>query len=61
MSSGTLENHIKPIKVLLDANSDDSDKMKSIKKAVKTIHFKKIPPRLLRVYLENILKKQNEN
>ncbi len=26
---------------------------------VKIIYFKKIPPRLLRVYLENILKKQS--
>ncbi len=33
--------------------------MKNIKKVVKTISFKKIPPRLLRVYLENILKKEN--
>ena len=32
--------------------------MKGIKKVVKTISFKKIPPRLLRVYLENILKKE---
>ena len=47
------------VPIVLAANSDDSDKMKSIKKVVKTIQFKKIPPRLLRVYLENILKKQN--
>jgi replication factor C large subunit len=46
------------VPIILAANSDDSDKMKSIKKVVKTIQFKKIPPRLLRVYLENILKKQ---
>ena len=46
------------VPIVLAANSDTSDKMKSIKKAVKTIHFKKIPPRLLRVYLDNILKKQ---
>ncbi len=46
------------VPIVLAANSDDSDKMKSIKKVVKTIQFKKIPPRLLRVYLENILKKQ---
>jgi len=46
------------VPIVLAANSDDSDKMKGIKKAVKTIPFKKIPPRLLRVYLENILKKQ---
>ena len=47
------------VPIVLAANSYDSDKMKSIKKVVKTIQFKKIPPRLLRVYLENILKKQN--
>ncbi|MEJ2259062.1 MAG: AAA family ATPase, partial [Nitrosopumilaceae archaeon] len=46
------------VPIVLAANTDDSDKMKSIKKVVKTIQFKKIPPRLLRVYLENILKKQ---
>ena len=44
------------VPIMLAANSDGSDKMKSIKKAVKTIHFKPIPPRLLRVYLESILK-----
>ncbi|MBC8516892.1 MAG: AAA family ATPase [Nitrosopumilus sp.] len=47
------------VPIVLAANSDDSDKMKSIKKVVKTVQFKKIPPRLLRVYLENILKKQS--
>ncbi|MGY5144374.1 MAG: AAA family ATPase [Candidatus Nitrosopumilus sp. bin_32a] len=47
------------VPIVLAANSDTSDKMKSIKKVVKTIQFKKIPPRLLRVYLENILKKQS--
>jgi replication factor C large subunit len=47
------------VPIVLAANNDYSDKMKSIKKVVKTIQFKKIPPRLLRVYLENILKKQN--
>ena len=47
------------VPIVLAANSDTSDKMKSIKKAVKTIYFKKIPPRLLQVYLENILKKEN--
>jgi replication factor C large subunit len=46
------------VPIVLAANSDDSDKMKSIKKVVKTIQFKKIPPRLLRVYLENILNRQ---
>jgi len=47
------------VPIILAANSDTSDKMKGIKKAVKTIYFKRIPPRLLRVYLENILKKQS--
>ena len=47
------------VPIVLAANNDDSDKMKSIKKVVKIIQFKKIPPRLLRVYLENILKKQS--
>ena len=47
------------VPIVLAANNDDSDKMKSIKKVVKTIQFKKIPPRLLRIYLENILKKQS--
>ena len=46
------------VPILLAANSDVSDKMKSIKKVVKTISFRPIPPRLLRVYLENILKKE---
>ncbi len=47
------------VPILLAANSDVSDKMKSIKKVVKTISFKPIPPRLLKIYLENILKKEN--
>ena len=47
------------VPIVLAANCDTSDKMKGVKKAVKTVHFKKIPPRLLRIYLENILKKQN--
>jgi len=46
------------VPIILAANSDGSDKMKSIKKVVKTITFKPIPPRLLRIYLENILKKE---
>lgn len=47
------------VPIILAANSDSSDKMKSIKKVVKTIEFKPIPPRLLRIYLENILKKES--
>jgi len=47
------------VPIVLAANDDTLEKMKNIKKVVKTISFKKIPPRLLRVYLENILKKEN--
>lgn len=46
------------VPIVLAANSDTSDKMKSIKKAVKTIFFRPLSPRLLRLYLENILKKE---
>jgi len=46
------------VPIVLAANTDDSDKMKSIKKVVKTVAFRPIPPRLLRVYLENILTKE---
>ena len=47
------------VPIVLAANDDTLDKMKNIKKVVKTISFKRIPPRLLRVYLENILKKES--
>ena len=46
------------VPIVLAANSDVSDKMKSIKKTVKTIYFRPLPPRLLRLHLENILKKE---
>ncbi len=47
------------VPIILAANSDSKDKMKSIKKVVKTIKFCPIPPRLMRIYLENILKKED--
>ena len=46
------------VPIILAANSDVTDKMKNIKKATKVIYFKKISPRLLRVYLQSILKRQ---
>ena len=46
------------IPIILAANDDTIEKMKGIKKLTKTISFKKIPPRLLRLYLEHILKKE---
>jgi len=48
------------VPIVLAANSDKSTKMKSIKKATKTIYFRPLPPRLLRLHLENILKKEGE-
>ena len=47
------------VPIVIAANDDTLEKMKNIKKVVKTISFKRIPPRLLRVYLENILKKED--
>jgi len=49
------------VPIILAANNDKSDKMKSIKKATKTIQMRPIPPRLLRLYLEAILKKEGES
>ncbi len=46
------------VPIVLAANSDKADKMKNIKKVTKTILLKPIPPRLLRLYLESILKKE---
>lgn len=46
------------VPIILAANSDASDKMKNIKKATRIVYFKKIPPRLLRVYLQSVLTKQ---
>lgn len=46
------------VPIILAANSDLSDKMKSVKKAVTTVGFRPIPPRVLRLYLEGILAKE---
>ncbi|MDE1766467.1 MAG: AAA family ATPase [Thaumarchaeota archaeon] len=46
------------VPIVLAANSDNSDKMKDIKKASTTIRMKPIPPRLLRFYLEAVLRKE---
>jgi replication factor C large subunit len=47
------------IPIILAANSDSSDKMKSIKKAVTTVKLRPLPPRLMRLYLEEILRREN--
>lgn len=46
------------IPIILAANSDDSDKMKNIKKTAKTIYLKPVPPRLLGLYLGKVLKEE---
>lgn len=48
------------IPIILAANSDQSDKMKAIKKTTKTIYLKPVPPRLLKLYLENVLRAEGE-
>ena len=48
------------IPIILAANNGSSDKMKKIKKVVKTIVLRPLPPRLLRLYLNMILEKENE-
>lgn len=47
------------VPIVLAANDITSDKMKGICKASVVIHFKKIPPRLLRMYLGEVLRKEN--
>lgn len=46
------------IPIILAANSDISDKMKSIKKVVTTIKLRPLPPRLMRLYIEEILRRE---
>lgn len=46
------------IPIILAANSDTSPKMKSIKKVVKTIQLRPLPPRLVQLFLKKILKKE---
>jgi len=46
------------VPIVLAANSDTSDKMKTIKKVTTTIKFRPLPPRLLRFYLEEILRRE---
>ncbi len=43
------------VPIVLAANTDTSDKMKSIKKVVKTINLRTLSPKLLRLYLNKIL------
>ena len=49
------------VPIILAANNDSSDKMKKIKKVVKTISLRPLPPRLLRLYLNMVLEKEDAN
>lgn len=44
------------VPIILAANDDSADKLKPIKKVVTMIQFRRVPPRLLRAYLEHLLK-----
>jgi len=46
------------IPIILAANSDLSDKMKTIKKVTTTVKLRPLPPRLMRLYIEEILKRE---
>jgi replication factor C large subunit len=46
------------VPIILAANSDQSDKMKNIKKTTKPIYLKPLPPRLLGLYLQKVLKEE---
>jgi len=46
------------VPIVLAANSETSDKMKSIKKVTTTVKMRPIPPRLMRFYLEEILRRE---
>jgi replication factor C large subunit len=46
------------VPIVLAANSETSDKMRSIKKVTTTVKMRPIPPRLMRFYLEEILRRE---
>lgn len=49
------------VPAVLAANSDESAKMKSVSKAVQTIRFRPVPPRLLRIYLQDVLDREGSS
>lgn len=46
------------VPIVLAANSDVSDKMKAIKKVATKVKLRPLPPRLMRLYVEEILKRE---
>jgi len=49
------------IPIILAANSDISSKMKTIKKATTVVKLKPLPPRLMKLYLDEILKREDSS
>ena len=47
------------VPIILAANDDTHDKMKPVTKAAATVRFRRVPPRLLRAYLEGVLKSED--
>ncbi|MGI0066605.1 MAG: AAA family ATPase [Nitrosotalea sp.] len=47
------------VPIILAANSDSSDKMKTIKKVTTIVKLRPLPPRLMRLYIEEILKRED--
>ena len=47
------------VPIILAANDDTHDKMKPVTKAATTVRFRRVPPRLLRAYLEGVLRSED--
>lgn len=47
------------VPIILAANSETSDKMKTIKKVTTTVKLRPLSPRLMRLYLEEILQRED--
>jgi len=47
------------VPIILAANDDTHDKMKPVTKAATMVRFRRVPPRLLRAYLEGVLKSED--
>ena len=47
-----------PAPIMLAANDSDAGKMRDILKACRHVRFRPVPPRLLRVYLQGVLRKE---
>ncbi len=48
------------VPIILAANYENTDKMKTIKKFTTTVKLRPLPPRLMRLFLEEILRREGE-